>query len=137
MAGMSAWELFVVADDRTGALETAGMCARGFGPVLVSGRPLDATVGCAGSVRAMVVDIASRHVTPAEAGRRVADLSGVESARVAHKIDSTLRGNWAAELVAHSRARAGRRVLVIPSFPQVGRVCTGGVVLSLGHRLQR
>jgi 4-hydroxythreonine-4-phosphate dehydrogenase len=43
-----------------------------------------------------------------------------------HKIDSTLRGNWAAELAA--LVDGGRRVVLIPSHPRVGRVCIGGVV---------
>ena len=43
-----------------------------------------------------------------------------------HKIDSTLRGNWAAELAA--LVDAGRRVVLIPSHPLAGRVCAGGIV---------
>ena len=43
-----------------------------------------------------------------------------------HKIDSTLRGNWAAELAA--LVEGGRRVVLIPSHPACGRVCIGGVV---------
>jgi uncharacterized protein YgbK (DUF1537 family) len=47
-----------------------------------------------------------------------------------HKIDSTLRGNWAAELAAF--VECGRRVVLIPSHPPLGRVCIGGVVLVDG-----
>jgi len=44
-----------------------------------------------------------------------------------HKMDSTLRGNWAAELRACAEA-TGRRVVLLPGWPQVGRTCVGGVV---------
>ena len=47
-----------------------------------------------------------------------------------HKIDSTLRGNWSAELAA--LVDAGRRVVLIPSHPLAGRVCAGGVVYVNG-----
>jgi 4-hydroxythreonine-4-phosphate dehydrogenase len=44
----------------------------------------------------------------------------------AHKIDSTLRGNWDAEVMAY--VRSGRRVLMVPSHPAAGRTCSGGIV---------
>jgi 4-hydroxythreonine-4-phosphate dehydrogenase len=47
-----------------------------------------------------------------------------------HKIDSTLRGNWATELQA--LVDCGRRVVLIPSHPLAGRVCAGGVVYVNG-----
>jgi D-threonate/D-erythronate kinase len=76
----------------------------------------------------VVVDLRSRHVPPLEARRRtIALASGV---RHVHKIDSTLRGNWAAELSA--LVEIGRRVLLVPSHPPLGRVCVGGVVLVDG-----
>ena len=40
-----------------------------------------------------------------------------------HKIDSTLRGNWAVELAALVELR--RRVVLIPSHPLAGRICDG------------
>ena len=47
-----------------------------------------------------------------------------------HKIDSTLRGNWSAELAG--LVDAGRRVVLIPSHPRAGRICAGGVVYVHG-----
>lgn len=120
-------ELLVAADDRTGALETAGMCAAlGAGPALVTTEPV---VGA--QTATMVVDLGTRHLAAAAAGERAAAMEGLASERAAHKIDSTLRGNWAAELVARHRV-SGRRVLVVPAFPLVGRTCVGGVVLEHG-----
>jgi D-threonate/D-erythronate kinase len=53
----------------------------------------------------------------------------VDGRRRVHKIDSALRGNWPEEIAALARLE---RVLMIPSFPAVGRVCVGGVVLDHG-----
>lgn len=113
----------VVADDRTGALEVAGELATFLGPV-----PVRVAGGPAGPSRATVVtDSGSRHHEPGTAAlRAVAALAGPAQRR-ALKMDSTLRGNWAAEAVAARRAGWGR-VLVIPALPRVGRACTGGVV---------
>ncbi len=49
----------------------------------------------------------------------------------AHKIDSQLRGNWAAELVARQKS-TGLRVLLVPAWPALLRVCVDGVVLVNG-----
>ncbi len=125
--------LHVLADDRTGALETAGLCAdRGCGPVAVDvlGGPPGPGVGV---VR--VTDLGSRHRPPAEAEAAVEaalghPAAGYGRATGAHKIDSSLRGNWAAELVA--RRRRASHVVVVAALPGLGRTCRGGVVLVDG-----
>ncbi len=50
----------------------------------------------------------------------------------AHKIDSTLRGNWAAEIAAR-HGTSGRPVLVVPALPALGRICRDGTVLEHGR----
>ncbi len=123
-------ELLVAADDRTGALETAGACAdAGLGPVRVLsivGAPETAQHRS----RCIVIDLGSRHLDPDAAAERAA-LVGGGPGRCAHKIDSTLRGVWAHELVARHRI-SGSRVLVVPALPALGRQCVGGVVLHDG-----
>ena len=114
----------VVADDRTGAMETAGMsadlgCASAVAPLGTEASP---------GADIVVIDLASRHLSPAEARRRATSVAP----GAAHKIDSTLRGNWAHEVVGR-RASSGRRVLVVPAFPAAGRTCADGVVLVDGH----
>ena len=76
----------------------------------------------------VVIDLRSRHVTADEARRRITSVDG--QAHRVHKIDSTLRGNWAAEVGA--LVDAGRRVVMIPSHPRAGRICAGGVVYVNG-----
>ena len=120
--------LHVVADDRTGALEVAAALAdRGSGgasgvTVTVWPAQMDGEV--------CVVDLESRHLSSQQAASRAAALT--VSGPAAHKIDSTLRGNWARELVArHLTSRMP--VLLVPALPALGRVCIGGVVLNGGR----
>ena len=132
-------ELLVAADDRTGAYETAAHLAGALGiavPVTAwPARPELATTipsqpaapdaeGCAGH-SVGVVDLGSRHLGPGEARDRSAAL--VTAGRHAHKIDSTLRGNWADELAAYHRP-----VLLVPALPVFGRVCRDGIVFDNG-----
>ncbi len=118
-------DLLVLADDRTGALETAGACSdAGWGGVSVVVAPDVPPVGA----RVAVVDIGSRHLDAMDgAAAAVAAARACTSRSTAHKIDSTLRGNWAAEVVARQAATGGR-VLVVAAFPAVGRTCVGGIV---------
>lgn len=117
MSGSLRWS--VAADDRTGAFEVAALIAgvAGEGPVLVSSRT---------AVDEGVVDLGTRSMEPADARAAAA---GIETAGgwAGHKIDSTLRGNWAYELRARRQA-GGRRVVVLPGWPDLGRTCVRGVV---------
>ncbi len=128
--------LFVTADDRTGALETAGMCAdAGCGEAVAGSTAALAGIGPAELLGygTVVVDVGSRHLAPSVAAVRAALTTGlVTSERLAYKIDSTLRGNWAVELVA-TRSGSGQRILLVPAFPDVGRTCVDGVVLEHGQ----
>ncbi len=123
--------MHVAADDRTGALEVAAALAdRGAGgiggvPVAVwPDRFDDATVTIS------VVDLATRHLAADVAAERAPRL-GVHG-RAGHKIDSTVRGNGAAELAARHQA-SGMRVLLVPALPSLGRGCVDGVVLVDGR----
>lgn len=126
--------VLVLADDRTGAMEVAGAIAPA---VVVPYAALDrgAAGRAEGEARA-VIDLGTRHLEPAEAAARVGgvlNLARTESVRqrVLHKLDSTLRGNWADEAVALQRSRSGP-VVVVAAFPAVGRTCRGGTVYDHG-----
>jgi D-threonate/D-erythronate kinase len=107
----------VTADDRTGALETGAEIAGGAGRTTVA--VAEPPAGPA------VVDIGTRVERPDVAAERIAALPVARWN--AHKMDSTLRGNWAHELRARAVA-TGRRVLLVPAWPAMGRTCLGGVV---------
>lgn len=117
------------ADDRTGALEVGGACAdAGLGPVSVfADGPVDS------SVPLVVVDLATRHLAgQAAAGRTIAALGRITAGAHALKIDSTLRGPWAASVLAAAGALDARAV-VVAALPTAGRVCVGGVVYDEGR----
>jgi D-threonate/D-erythronate kinase len=124
-------DLLVAADDRTGALETAGACADAGLRTVVAPVSLTAMNE---DFRCVVLDLGSRHLDPASAAAVAAAIEARTAGYSAHKIDSTLRGNWAHELVARQRA-GNRRVLVVPAFPAVGRTCVGGVVFADEQRV--
>jgi len=127
-------DLLVAADDRTGAFECAAALAdHGAGPVVVTTWaaraglvPRDSSAN--DELTADVIDLGSRHAVPAQAAARSAALP--TASRNAHKIDSTLRGNWAEELAVRS---ASGPVLLIPALPMFGRTCVDGVVLEHGR----
>ncbi len=128
-------DLLVAADDRTGAFESAAALAdQGAGPVRVTAWPAQPVFEQRDSptrddeLTVEMIDLGSRHAVPAEAAARAAALP--RASRNAHKIDSTLRGNWAEELSARSE---NGPVLLIPALPAFGRSCIDGVVLELGR----
>lgn len=129
----------ITADDRTGALETAAQCAvAGLTAAAVAVGRDDAEPSRLGvaDVGVLVVDLGSRHLDAVGAASRMTRvLDGRSAWPAVHKIDSTLRGNWVAEI--GSLVAAGRRVLLVPAFPAAGRVCRGGIVLEHGVPVDR
>ena len=115
--------LLVSADDRTGALESAGACADlGF-------RARLARAPVAG-YEVVAVDIDSRHVAPELAARRIKEAHAAPAGHRCHKMDSGLRGNWHHEATA--LLAAGWRIGVVASYPDAGRCCRDGTVFIHG-----
>ena len=120
----------VTADDTTGALETAAACADlGWAATVRVSDDDDGEDATDAPATVAVLDLRSRHLPADEAAARVRGPALTAGFRC-HKIDSTLRGNWAAEVEAI--AHAGRPVLVVPAFPAAGRTCVDGCVLVDG-----
>ena len=115
--------LLVTADDRTGVLEVGGAIADlGFAVRLA------AAPACHDDC--LLLDVASRHVEGAEAGRLVVAAHSHPARHRCHKMDSGLRGNWAHEVAA--LLGAGHPVGVIASYPDAGRRCRDGTVYVHG-----
>jgi uncharacterized protein YgbK (DUF1537 family) len=130
----------ILADDLTGAADCAIAFAR---------RGLAASVGWHGVEGAspastvLAVDADSRRLPPAEAAARHVALLRARhqgGTGLIKKIDSTLRGQPAAELAATCRAlrQAGRPALAIvaPAFPATGRTTQDGRVHMNGEALE-
>jgi uncharacterized protein YgbK (DUF1537 family) len=85
----------------------------------------------------LAIDTDTRRLAPAEAARRSAaawQALRAPGRRLYKKIDSTLRGNWAAE-VAALQPLAGLAI-VAPAFPATGRTLRGGRVFVHGTPLE-
>jgi uncharacterized protein YgbK (DUF1537 family) len=118
-------QLAVIADDLTGAADTAIQFRRSSAPILlVSDRHLSA-LGREFTGGTLAVSTGSRHLSPAAAAARVrrAGLSVQELApRVVYKkIDSCLRGNIGAEVEALLDLLGCEGAFVAPAFPAQGR----------------
>ena len=129
----------ILADDLTGAADCAIAFAR---------RGLSASVGWQGVEGAwdgevLAIDADSRRLPPGAAGDRHAALLRARhrpGTGLIKKIDSTLRGQPAAELAATCAAlrEAGRPALAVlaPAFPATGRTTEGGRVHLNGAPLE-
>jgi uncharacterized protein YgbK (DUF1537 family) len=124
-------DIAVIADDLTGAADAGVQLVRaGYRTVVF----FYASELLAGDLDTIAIDTDSRTRPAGFAARRV-----VEAARtVRHasllykKLDSTLRGNVAAELAAAFGATGRERTIVAPAFPAAGRTTVGGTQLVHG-----
>ena len=119
--------ILIIADDLSGAAD----CAIGFAcagmQTVVTLDPLHDKA----DAQVIAADTDTRRLSPAQAAERtVAAYKALQrpGQRLYKKIDSTLRGNWAAE-VAALQPLAGLAI-VAPAFPATGRTLRGGRVCS-------
>jgi len=112
----------LVADDLTGALDAAAQFS-GSAAVQVRLRPTPPYPACS-----FVLDLSCRDGTRHDAIKAtLATLDCLKGAGVAFKkIDSLLRGHWAAELAAIASTRFFQRIVLAPAFPAQGRITRGG-----------
>jgi uncharacterized protein YgbK (DUF1537 family) len=125
--------LLIVADDLSGAADCAIAFAAAGRKTVVSlderAPHRDASV--------IAADTDTRRLAPADAAKRTADVWQALRApgqRLYKKIDSTLRGNWAAEVAA--LARLAGPAIVAPAFPATGRTVRDGRVIVRGVPLE-
>ena len=115
--------LRLLADDLTGALDTAAaFCSAAPVPVhLAAPRAVVAD-------EALALDLACRDGSEAAAvAATLAAAPLLDGADIAFlKIDSLLRGHWAAMLAALWRRGSFRSCVLAPAFPEQGRVTRGG-----------
>jgi uncharacterized protein YgbK (DUF1537 family) len=123
-------EITIVADDLTGAADAGVQFVRaGYRTAVVfhgEAAPAD--------VDAVSFDTDSRNMPAGFAAKRVVDVArDIRGARVVYKkLDSTLRGNVAAELSAASGASGREHAIVAPAFPDAGRTTVRGIQLVRG-----
>jgi uncharacterized protein YgbK (DUF1537 family) len=129
-------DVAIVADDLTGALDAAAPFA-GCGletRILLDFEQVAPALET--NTRVLSLTSESRHLSPHAADERVwnatrAALAGTPRILL-KKIDSTLRGNIAAEIMAGLRASGLRHALIAPAVPKHGRTMHGGEVFING-----
>ena len=122
-------QLIIIADDLTGAADSAGFYATLGLTALACLRP-----GVCPSTDVLAISTNSRDLNRGEAAERTrrateATLRGANAHDRAwwfKKIDSTLRGHPGAELAAVMSALGAECALVAPAFPAQGRTTVGG-----------
>jgi uncharacterized protein YgbK (DUF1537 family) len=135
----------ILADDLSGAADAAAAYARHGMDVVVAMDHATAAVN-GDALDVLAVDLDSRYLDPAQAEARVARaterLLTDRRSVLYKKIDSTLRGNFAAEIAAARRTVAARRAtgnilaVVAPAFPATGRTVRDGRVRVGGVPLE-
>jgi uncharacterized protein YgbK (DUF1537 family) len=119
--------LLILADDLTGALDTAVQAAEKGIPVRVYRSPESARSFPPAGTGVLAINTATRHLGP-EDSRAVVDMCldrWKDIPFVYKKTDSALRGNIGAELEALLRRRGGS-LPFIPAWPDMGRTTEGG-----------
>jgi uncharacterized protein YgbK (DUF1537 family) len=116
----------IIADDLTGAADTGVQFVHAGYRTAVFFR---ATEFLEDGLDAVSFDTDSRAMPAGFAAKRVLDAAQVaRGARTVYKkLDSTLRGNVAAELAAALGGARRERVVVAPAFPAAGRTTVGGI----------
>src|ERR1019366_4889276 len=134
-------DVAIVADDLTGALDAAAPFAgRGLETrILLDFEQAAAAVET--NTRVLSLTSESRHLSPTAADERVwnatrAALAGAPRILL-KKIDSTLRGNIATEIMAGLRATGLQHVLIAPAVPRHGRIMREGEVFMNGVPLRQ
>jgi len=126
----------VVADDLTGALDTAApFAAHGLDTWVTLPRDrVSRSVEASAEVIALTTE--SRHLPADQAANRVVSALQVAAALrpriVFKKIDSILRGNVGAEVIAAMMATGRRHAILAPAVPSQNRTMHGGTVYVSG-----
>ena len=122
-------DLFIIADDFTGALDTGvQFSGKGIRTLVSVGLPAEESPE---DVEVLVIDTETRHDSAEDASRKVAACVRYALKRqipyLYKKTDSALRGNVGAELSALLRESGETRLAFVPAYPKLGRVTRGGI----------
>lgn len=129
-------QALIIADDLTGALDSAVALAAAGLRVRVARRPEDVRAALAEGPEALAVSTASREGT-AEAARAAVDLvfdalGDLRPEIVFKKVDSRLKGHPGAETAVAAGRTGLTRGLAAPAIPEQGRLTEGGRLTGAG-----
>jgi D-threonate/D-erythronate kinase len=128
-------QVLIIADDLTGALDSA-VTLTGTGlRCVVARRPADVAAALRREPDVLAVSTASREGSAAAARAAVAaalDAIGRVPEIVFKKVDSRLKGHVAAEVAVFAERSGRARALVAPAIPAQGRTVSGGFLTGSG-----
>jgi uncharacterized protein YgbK (DUF1537 family) len=131
--------VLIVADDLTGAMDSAGPFASRGVETWVVAVPMRCDPASLKSARVVSVNTDTRHLPGPQAVARVNEIVRHLGAGgfdiVVKKIDSTLRGNVVAETLALLDLSGRREAVVAAAFPAQGRTVREGIVYVDGKPL--
>ena len=144
-------KMVIIADDLTGAADSAAACAEAGAEAIVLLGKADGGNSAPETASVLAIDANTRCMAPRQAAevtarlvRRYSDAGApADQALLFKKVDSTLRGHLAMELGAALNARreqvsSGQRVvaLLAPAFPAQGRTTVHGRQMLNGKPLE-
>ncbi len=137
-------DVLIIGDDLTGSNATGALYAKD-GSRVVTVTSLDMAEQIQADIDVLVFNTESRHLPVAEAAertRQVVERASGWDVQIVKRVDTTLRGNIGAEIQAAlnalRRCTSGRYVaLMVPAFPDSGRVTLGGLQLVQGVPVHR
>ncbi|WP_212526029.1 four-carbon acid sugar kinase family protein [Actibacterium sp. MT2.3-13A] len=123
----------IIADDLTGALDTAAPIAEHGVPVRAALSPSSLPEVLAAGEGIIAVSTKSRELSADDARKAIRQVLDAlpPGARILKKIDSRLKGHISAE-VAEALVLGYRRVVAAPAIPDLGRVVEGGLLHGFG-----
>lgn len=124
------YSVAVVADDLTGAMDTAqGFAARGYATTVLANPEADTTADLPDDGTAILsINTDSRYDEEGQAVDNVSEAIATLPARTIYKkVDSTLRGNFAAEVDVALAGSEADVALVAPAFPSANRTTENGI----------
>lgn len=135
-------ELLILADDLTGALDTAAQFVnQGISALVYPEEGALDFSSVKSGVQVISINAETRHLSPAEAYRHVKELTrralAAGISQIYKKTDSALRGNVGSELQAVLDAAGGRRLFFLPAYPECGRVTVEGIQYFNGVEIAR
>lgn len=120
----------VIGDDLTGAMDTSqGFAARGYATTVVADPNAEIDAVPLGETPAILgINTDSRYDDENDAINSVVEaIETIPARSIYKKVDSTLRGNFAAEIDAALTASGANLALVAPAFPSAGRTTEDGI----------
>lgn len=131
----------IIADDLTGANDTAlQFKLNGADTNILLNNNIEVKQNC--PCQAWAISTESRNGTPQNAFEKVKDAAQLFVNELSpdffyKKIDSTVRGNIAVEVISMLEVLGWDAAVIIPAFPQEGRITVGGYHLLRGVPIER